>query len=145
MFSGVWLNGRQFKQGSHCSYLPRVQRRGNAAGVGGRLGSSTSYKIGTINMFYVFTMSGVLEPTRPRICVFASITDRPVLTHSRSMYIVNTVREELEKVGFEYEHLQDIHSMIHVDSITSKVMLVPHYDEDKSDSQMCGISMWETI
>ena len=96
-------------------------------------------------MFYVFTMTGVVLPTYPPVCVFASITDRPVLGHSRSMFIVDTVREETEKLGFGYEHIEDVHSMIHVDSITSKVKLVPHWEEEKSNTHMCGISMWETI
>ena len=96
-------------------------------------------------MFYVFTMTGVVSPACPHTCVLASITDRPVVGHSRSMFIVNTVREETEKVGFKYEHQDDVHSMIHVDSITSKVMLVPHYLEEMSSSHMCGVSMWETM
>lgn len=139
------MNGRQFKQGSHCSYLPRVRCRGNVPGVGGRLGASTSYMVGTVNMFYVFNMDGASPPERPRTCTFASVTDRPVLGHVRSMFIVDTVSAETEKVGFKYEHLDGVHTMLHVDSITFKIMLVPHYDSDKSTTHMCGIPIWETI
>ena len=45
--SGIRINGRLFKQGDHCEYLPRVVQRGNVPGVvGGLLGSSTSHLIG---------------------------------------------------------------------------------------------------
>lgn len=61
------------------------------------------------------------------------------------MFIVDTIREETERLGFKYEYLDDVHMMLHVDSITSKVMLVPHHESEKSATHMCGINMWETI
>ena len=40
------------------------------------------------------------------------------------------------------EHLSS-HTLIYIDSITTKVKLVPHSDDSKKNELMCGIAMWE--
>ena len=136
---GVWLNGRQYKQGDHCAYLPYVRPRYQRRGVGGHLGSSTSHRIGTIQMFYSLVMTGA--PSRPRECQCVVVVDRPVKSLDHGMYITDSVRQDTEQVKFNYEPTHTS-TFIHVDSITHKVKLVPHYDKALKDTLMCGISMW---
>ena len=136
---GVWLNGRQYKQGDHCAYLPYIPPRYRRRGVGGHLGSSTSHRIGTILMFYTLSMTGA--PSRPDQCHVLAIVDRRVKSLDHGMFIVDSVRQETEKLGFKFEPTPTT-TFIHIDSITHKVKLVPHYDEDHMEDLMCGISMW---
>lgn len=79
--------------------------------------------------------------SRERTCQILAITDRPVLSLDKGMYIVNSVRQDTEVLGFKFEPTDNT-TLIHIDSITHKVKLVPHYDEDHKDTLMCGISMW---
>jgi hypothetical protein len=90
-------------------------------------------------MFYTCQMTG--SPSRPQKCQVLAITDRPVLFLDNGMYVVNSVREETQKLGFKFEPTHNT-TLIHIDSVTHKVKLVPHYDEDHRDTLMCGISMW---
>ena len=136
LISGVRINGRLFRQGDHCEYLVKVARRPNLAGVGGSLGSSTSHLIGTVGMFYRFNMVGGDTPA-----TFVSIKPRTVVGKDRSMYIVDTVSDDTAVSGFKYAHMAG-HMFIHIDSITAKVKLVPHYDEVKRAQFMCAIRMW---
>ena len=136
LISGVRINGRLFRQGDHCEYLPKVPRRPNQPGVGGSLGSSVSHLIGTIGMFYRFKMIGGDTPA-----TFVSIKPRTLVERDRSMYIVSTVSDDTSVSGFKYVHLE-AHTLVHIDSITAKVKLVPHYDEAKCTDFMCAIRMW---
>jgi hypothetical protein len=72
---------------------------------------------------------------------FVSIKPRAVVGKDRSMYIVDTVSDDTTVTGFKYVHMAG-HMFIHIDSITAKVKLVPHYDEVKRIRLMCGIRMW---
>jgi hypothetical protein len=117
---------------NRCEYLPRVARRGNAAGVGGLAGASMSHKIGTIKMFYHFNVNGH-ETT------FVDILDHVVTKKEGRMYIIDTVPSLMRG-----KHRVTSESTIyHIDSITSKVLLAPHYDPLKASTQMCVITMWE--
>ena len=140
LVAGVWLNGHQFKQGNHCVYLPRVSRRYNQQGAGGLDGSSTSHRVATIGMFYTFIMHGGGD--RSKRATFVSITDRPVKHKVRSMYIIDSVRCDTSLQRFGYVH-SDANTLIFIDSITSKLKLVPHYLQSKQDELMCGIPMWD--
>jgi hypothetical protein len=137
LISGIRINGRLFKQGDHCEYLPRVVPRGNVPGVvGGLLGSSTSHLIGTVGLFYRFEMDGGPSPA-----VFVSVTPRLIKEKERSMYIIEGVIDDTRIRGFEHVHTKLLHFM-HIDSITAKVKLVPHYDLAKRTAFMCAIPMW---
>ena len=134
LLAGVSLNGRKYKQGDRCEYLPKVARRGNAEGVGGRLGASESHLIGSIKMFYHFNIDG-------QITTFVDILDHPILEKERSMYIVDTVLS-LRPGKDEYRVTTDS-TIYHIDAITSKVLFAPHYSPHLKATRMCAICMWE--
>ena len=149
MTAGVMLNGRQYKQGSHAEYLPRVGRRGNRPGAGGAEGSSTSHRVATVHMFYHFSMEGsrpesyrggVTLKALPDEATFAIVSDRVVHDKIRSMHIVDAVRDSATKPGFKFKTAAE-HTIIHIDSITAKVMIVPHFDTTQNHL-MCAIPMW---
>ena len=139
---GIRLNGRNYAQGSHIAFLPKVPRRGNLEGVGGLDGSSTSHCIGTIQMFYTCEMVS-LVPGRPSTATFLDVIVRPKLRTWQDIFILENDRQLVgtEKIGFNHVH-SPVHKLIHVDSITSKVMLVPHFQEEKTH-EMCAIRMWD--
>ena len=112
--SGVRINGRLFRQGDHCEYLPKVPRRHNQQGPGGALGSSESHLIGTAGLFYKFDMVGGDTPA-----TFVSIKPRPLVGRDKSMYLVNTVCDDTSVSGFSYIHMEE-HTLLHLDSITAK-------------------------
>ena len=130
------INGRFFRQGVHCEYLLHVLPRGNLPGIGGLLGSSTSYSLGTIALFYRVPMVGGPSPA-----TFVSVKPRLIKEKERSMYVIDSICEDTSLSAFKHVHTL-AHHLIHVDSITAKVKLVPHYAVDKHDSLMCGIKMW---
>ena len=137
LISGIRINGRLFKQGDHFEYLPRVVPRGNVPGVvGGLLGSSTSHLIGTVGLFYRFKMDRGPSPA-----VFVSVTPRLIKEKERSMYIIEGVMDDSLMSRFDHVHTEQ-HTFIHIDSITAKVQLVPHYDLAKRAAFMCAIPMW---
>ena len=136
LVAGVTINGRKFRQGAHCEYLPKVVPRGNLPGPGGQEGSSQSHRVGTICLFYLFEMKGGPSPE-----VFVSIKPRPILSRQRSMYIVANIKDDTSQPQFAHSHTND-HTLIHIDSITGKIMLVPHYNVDESNTLMCAIKMW---
>ena len=149
MTAGVILNGRQYKQGSHAEYLPVVRRRFNRPGPGGEEGSSESHRVATVHMFYHFTMQGSRPETvrggvtlkeLPDEATFAIISDRAVRDKIRSMHIVDAVRDNATKPGFKFKTAAE-HTIIHIDSITAKVMIVPHFDTTQNHL-MCAIPMW---
>lgn len=142
MISGVTLNGHKYKQGHQILFLPRIRRRGNAAGPGGLEGSSTSHQVGTICMFYQLAMQGTSEGL-PRHIVVVSVLVHPEVGRANQLRVVDTVREDVKLLGWDHFHDSRVHTLIHVDSITSRVMLVPHFDRSKKDSQMCVIPMWK--
>ena len=72
---------------------------------------------------------------------FVSIKPRTLVERDRSMYIVSTVSDDTSVSGFKYVHMEG-HTLVHIDSITAKVKLVPHYDEAKCTDFMCAIRMW---
>ena len=134
MVTGVRLNGRNYAQGDTCVYLPRIQPRGNRDGVGGRDGASKSHLIGLINMFYILPQGDV---------TFVSIRHLPTVPKVRTLYVTPTVNRPVQ-AGLAYEYQQDTDVLIHVDSITAKLFLVPHFDSDRRVDFMCGITMWDS-
>ena len=139
--SGVQLNGRNFRQGNHCEYVPYVSRRGNVPGPGGFDGSSDSHKIGTVVMFYIVPMTSSRE--HPSQMSFVSIIDRPVLGRIRSMFRLNSVHIEPLQ-GFSSTYDRECHTLIQIDSVAFKVMIVPHYDFQNNPSEVFAIRMWES-
>ena len=135
MIAGVFINGRQYSQGSVVEYLPKVRPRGNVEGVGGRAGSSESCLIGTINMFYVFHMKDNTTD------IFVDITNHPIKHEVRSIYVLGLTPHSLEP-GFTRTAAPG-QCFIHIDSITHKVLLAPHYDPDLGDTYTNAIRMWE--
>ena len=118
---------------TRCEYLPRVSRRPTLAGVGGMLGGSTSFKIGTIKMFYHFKI-GAVETT------FVDILDHPVLEKVRGLYIIQKV-PALQR-GSTKHPVTATSTIYHIDSITSKILLAPHFTPELMPTRMCGIRMW---
>ena len=137
--SGLSLNGHTYQRGTHVEFLPYVRPRGNLGGVGGLLGSSESHRIGTILMLYTFTVHrhGKLYDT----ATFVEVADRPVLEKIRSLYNINSVAaEHLPAAGGAYS---GDNYLIHVDAITAKVRLVPHFLPRLAATHMLAITMWE--
>ena len=118
---------------ARCEYLPKVRRRFNIAGVGGTLGASASFKIGTIKMFYHFKI-GAVETT------FVDILDHPVLEKVRGLYIIKKV-PALQQ-GSTNHPVTATSTIYHIDSITSKILLAPHFTPELMSTRMCGIRMW---
>ena len=76
---------------------------------------------------------------------FVHIVDRPVINKVRNMFIVDTVREDREVLGFRTEFHPEVDTLVHIDSIAFKTMLVPHYSsEHPMAEKMCAIRMWES-
>jgi hypothetical protein len=119
--------------------MPVVKRRHNAEGVGGLDGSSLSHLVGTIMMFYTFCVTGLGAPVT---ATFVEIKRRPIEYKVRSLYIIQTigVDDSLLK-GLEHQFSDD-HVLVHVDSITHKLKVVPHFDAQYEDALMCAIPMW---
>ena len=140
MSAGVLLNGHKYRRDSVCEYVPRVQRRGNVEGVGGRDGSSTSHLIGVINNFFVLEFGSV-----PVQITLVSITPLRICARIRSMYVVERAEglarpPSLDKIDEFVTSMQsNIHTIIHVDSITAKVHLAPHFEDA---DLMCALRMW---
>ena len=103
-------------------------------------GSSESYLVGTIKLFYVCKLTDDAGITREE--VFVAVRARPIVQRDRSLYIVNTVSSDTRQPLFTYKYDASIDTILHLDCITDRIMLVPHYDEDKADTLMCGVIMW---
>jgi hypothetical protein len=134
MIAGVLLNGRKYKQGDRCEYLPRVVRHHGSHGIGGDLGGSMSHLIGTIKMFYHFDING-------QRTTFVDILDHPILRKDRSMYIIAYTPQLL--MGRSAHPVTAASTIYHIDAITSKVLLAPHYTPELKHREMCAITMWE--
>ena len=136
MISGVRLNGRTYSQGSIVEYLPYVPRRGNRDGIGGRVGSSQSYLIGCINMMYVFQLDNLP-------IVLVDITGLPIVSVVRSLYVVERPASDMAHLAGFTNLTENMDSegrcIIHIDSITSKIHLAPHFTDE---AYMCAIRMW---
>ena len=130
--------------GDHIEYLPRVRRRGNMDGPGGREGSSTSHKLATLGMFYLVRMVGATGAggERPATLVLASVLPLSQVGQASGCRVVGTVRRDVHLDGWDHVHNTNKHTLLHVDSITGRVMLVPHYDETLRASKMCVLPMW---
>ena len=102
--------------------------------------SSESYLVGTIKLFYVCTLTDDKGIQRKE--VFVAVRKRPIIDRDRSLYIVNTVSTDTNQPVFKYEFDVSTDIILHLDSITDRLMLVPHYDKDHADTLMCGIVMW---
>jgi hypothetical protein len=92
-------------------------------------------------MFYKVPMQGT-SADYPKHFVVASVLVHPQLPRTHNLRIVASVRQDVQLQGWRHEHDPNVHTLIHVDSITSKVMFVPHFDKDKKTEQMCAIPMW---
>ncbi len=139
MIKGVLINGRSFDQGAHVEYYPRVRRRGNLEGAGGREGSSTSQRLATVNMYYV--VRAPRESGRFDNATIVDITDIPILRRARGMYVVESVRSNTRLLGFNVGTTG--RTFVHIDSIAFKIKLVPHWSDQFKDDLMCGLRVWE--
>jgi hypothetical protein len=73
---------------------------------------------------------------------FVAIIPHPILGKVRSMYIIDTFDSGVLG-GFSYRFDPTTDRLIHIDQITSKIILVPHFNQALEHTKMCGISMWE--
>jgi len=99
--------------------------------------------VGTIQLFYVCKLTDDNNVTREE--VFVAIRERPLVERDRTLYIVNTVADDTNQPGFTYEYDSSVDKIVHLDSITDRIMLVPHYKKDFADTLMCGIVMWPAL
>lgn len=130
------LFGRDYKQGMTVEYAPNVPRRGNLPGAGGLAGVTESLLLGTVEMVYELTMTG----RGPSACVLVEITQVPIIDRVRGFYIVN---KSLARPPVGHSHLyKPNNSLIHVDSITHRVMMVQHFNPAERNEHMCAIPMW---
>ena len=141
MIKGVLINGRSFDQGAHVEYYPRVRRRGNQCGAGGRDGSSTSQCLATVNMYYVVRAPRANSRGRFDTATIVDITDIPILQRARGMYVVESVRSNTRLLGFNVGTTG--RTFVHIDSIAFKIKLVPHWSDELKDALMCGLRVWE--
>ena len=136
MIGGVHLNGRLYKQSDMCEYLPRVPRSNIVRG------SSDSFRVGFINMFYTFEDTSL---RLPKLDVFVSVTDVPVRGRERSLYLVDNIHGQRGvKEKFNFVHDSSRHTLLHIDAITAKVLVVPHFNPDPEirSRLMVAIPMW---
>ncbi len=89
---------------------------------------------------YIFKRLQVCS-SRKRTANFVSVRDVPI----QSRFRIESVREDTASVG--WSGIGDLAGgvLIHVDAITHKVKLAPHFNSDLSDTYMCAIPMWEAI
>ena len=135
VYLGLRLNGRPYEQGDHVEYLLYVRPRGNVDGIGGRLGSSTSHRIGLLLMMYTFTLNDNSTET------FVAIRDRPVIAKLRNLYVLASVAKW--QLPGQDEEYSDTSTLVHVDAITSKVKIVPHHEPRCAATHMLATAMWE--
>jgi hypothetical protein len=131
MTGGVKLNGRLYAQGAVVEYLETAVEYQEHCVV---------RRLGTIGMFYHVRMEGPGQ----REALFVAVKDRPVTGKVRSMHITPTFVEDGSKPKFKFV-LTESHLLLHVDSISAKVMLVPHFDHTLAATHMCGLKMWEAM
>ena len=86
-------------------------------------------------MFYHFEDLGGEQHT------FVDIENHPIIEKIRSLYIVDTCLTL--RTGFDQHAIVAESTIIHIDAITSKVLLVPHFTPEYKDVRMCAICMWE--
>ena len=134
--------------GDKVEFLPKVPRRGNADGPGGREGSSTSHRLAIIGMFYVVEMVGGGDHLPSQMCV-VSVLVLPHVQQQGKLRVVpislpHALSGDVHLKGWNFSHQPDVHALIHVDSITARVMLVPHHDKAFRDSQMCVLPVWKS-
>ena len=136
MIAGVFLNGREYKQGDVCEYLPWVARRGNADGAGGRAGSSEAHQLCKVNYFIVCQIER-------RSIVLVHVTPVPILAKERSVYIVPkqipTPPRKFKDLVSAFGCTTTTH-FLHIDSITSKIHVTPHFNNPE---WMCALCMFE--
>ena len=128
MSAGVKLNGRPYTAGSICEYMGRINRHQHR-----NAGDLSHRKIGLICSFLVSPDDGPSRSTSVFVLV------RPQVVHGlyKNMYILDkdTSTQSLDDTNCK---------MLYIDSISAKIHVVPHYDEDNT-SQVCGIRMWESL
>ena len=128
LIGGLTLNGRKLSQGDTCEYLPIVSDSQPA-----------EYRLGVINMFYKFATSSNTDGYQ----ILVDITQKPVLSKVRSLYVVAREARDTQLKRFTHTYTRSTHALIHIDWITHKIFLAPHFDEALRATQMCGIPMWE--
>jgi hypothetical protein len=121
---GVSINGKKYAQGDHIEFYPRVRRRGNADGVGGRDGNIGSSLLGTVNMFYTFGHKTNDAQT------FVEITPLPITDRIRDLFEIDAIaRSEARLNGFARVPSGPT-TMIHVDAVAFQVKVVPHFSNE---------------
>ena len=73
--------------------------------------------------------------------ILVEISDIPILAIERGLYIVKNIPFQ-PAPGHSHTYSTE-NTLIHVDAITHKVQLVPHYSPSKRETHMCGIPMWQ--
>jgi hypothetical protein len=129
---GVSLNGRVYRQGDACEYLPLGRRAGGA------------HHIGVINMFYQICFFSP-DGRTSRFEIMVDVTNVPVQAKERSMYIIPSIPRRVKQLGFLHVCGSGDSDVLHVDTITAKVQLAPHYSPERRDNLMCALRMWEAV
>jgi hypothetical protein len=89
-------------------------------------------------MFYQVSMTG----PGPTSALFLSIRDIPIVSQDGSLHIIDSISRDPRLRQFEYTFDAEVDTIIHVDAVAWKIKLLPHYDEDRASTSMCGIRMW---
>jgi len=74
--------------------------------------------------------------------IFFAVRNRPVVGHFRDMRFVESVAGDTAEPGWGYVYDPGVDTILHIDSITARVMIVPRYGVNESEGLMCGIKMW---
>ena len=92
--------------------------------------------IGTVVMFYTFSMRGRGEPS----ATFVELVPRAIVRMERSIYVLTPFppyRPQGFSIDFNNENV-----LVHIDSLTDKIKIVPALDD--APDTLSGITMWES-
>ena len=137
--------GHLYEQGDRVVYNP--PGRANQAV------EATREKVGTILMFYhvqhELDRHGASysddnpRRARPRVETFVQIKDVPVRGKHAKLFLVDrqVIAKHKPKFAEGYTASQDPNMYFHIDVISYKACLVPHFDPNEDDL-MCVIPVW---
>ena len=102
----------------------------------------------TIDYFHVFpderNPNEFPEPDVAGRYLLVQITPIPLLGKVRGVYELQKTAPPIKHGFAPLSYEDDRIEFIHVDSITHKIKIVPHFDDSKQADLMCGLRIWET-
>jgi hypothetical protein len=79
--------------------------------------------------------------------ILLEMVDRPIVERDGRMYVINSIRRDTQLMGFGALEQVDGNLtqvvLAHIDCVSSKLKVVPHYDPAREEAQMCCIRIWE--